>query len=338
MNKVEEKEKLNNALKKMQVAQERQKVKEIFASHIGFENEKKEFFQASQLYVQFGGNLRPERKVICYSGPPGVGKTTFVQTLSSAMGRPLEPVHCAGLANPSEYSILGDKNKPSLVAWAITKNECKNPIILLDELEKVTDEKIQADLIKIFQDFKDKGTYYDPYFQQEISLEYIDIFAAVNYDEKLATKLKDKVDLRKLLGYNEKEKMQILQRKKAEIQKLYNLEKEEVEKVLSNDILEFLINTWIQEKGVRKLEQACHKIISEYVIAKQTNQQAFQGNKQQWIEKNVLSFRESHKLNWRHYLLFASFGLSLVLLITWIFTRFLLKKEPIKEKPGGKNE
>jgi len=256
------------------------------------------------------------------------------------MGRELELVPCAGLADPTKYSILGDKNKPSLVAWAIMKNGCKNPIILLDELEKVTDEKIQADLIKLFKAFKENGTYKDPYFQQEIDLKYLDFFAAVNYDEKLATKLKDSVNLKRLLGYTEKEKVQILQRKRTDMQEIYNLEKEEVEKVLSDDVLRFLTDTWIQEKGVRKLEQACHKIMEEHIYAKQTNRQEFQGNKQQWIEKNILAFRESHKLNQKHYLLFASFGLSLIMLITWIFTRFLLKpvQREIKEKQRREDE
>jgi len=243
MNKIEEKEKLNNALKEMKIAEDRHKVKEIFKSHIGFEKEKQKFLESSQLYIQFRGNLRPRREVICYSGPPGVGKTTFVQTLKNAMGRQLELVPCAGLADPTKYSILGDKNKPSLVAWAIMKNGCKNPIILLDELEKVTDEKIQADLIKLFKAFKENGTYKDPYFQQEIDLKYLDFFAAVNYDEKLATKLKDSVNLKRLLGYTEKEKVQILQRKRTDMQEIYNLEKEEVEKVLSDDVLRFLTDT-----------------------------------------------------------------------------------------------
>jgi ATP-dependent Lon protease len=243
MNKVEEKEKLNKALKEIKIAEDRHKVKEIFKSHIGFGKEKQKFLESSQLYIQFRGNLRPRREVICYSGPPGVGKTTFVKTLKNAMGRPLELVPCAGLANPAEYSILGDKDKPSLVAWAIMKNGYKNPIILLDELEKVTDEKIQADLIKLFEAFKEEGVYEDPYFQQEIDLKYLDFFAAVNYDEKLATKLKDNVNLIRLLGYTEKEKMQILQRKITDMQKIYNLEKEEIEKTLSDDVLKFLINT-----------------------------------------------------------------------------------------------
>ena len=63
-------------------------------------------------------------------------------------------------------------------------------------------------------------------------------------------------------------------RKRTEMQKLYNLPKDEIEEVLSDSILEFLIKEWINEKGVRKLEQACHKIVGEYIYAKNANKNA----------------------------------------------------------------
>lgn len=241
MNKTEQKEKLNSALKIMKIEKNFKKTEEKLKSHDGFEEEKKVFKEQANYYIEFQGKIIPLREITGYAGPPGTGKTTFIQTLGDALDRPVEIVPCAGLSDPLEYSILGDENKPSLVAWAILKNGCKNPIILLDELEKVKDENIQADLIKIFNSFKEKGTYFDPYFQQEIDLKYLSFFVAVNYNEKLATKLKDAIDLKELLGYKVEEKKRILEKKRTEMQETYNLKKAEIEKILSDDILEFLI-------------------------------------------------------------------------------------------------
>jgi putative protein kinase ArgK-like GTPase of G3E family len=69
------------------------------------------------LYLSTRGEFCPNKEVICYAGAPGMGKTTFVQTLNRAMGRgKLQIISCAGLKEFKDYSILGDENKPSLVA------------------------------------------------------------------------------------------------------------------------------------------------------------------------------------------------------------------------------
>src|SRR5438132_1309445 len=116
MNRVEEKEKLDNALKEMKIFQDFKEAEKKLNSHTGFDEEKKDFKERINYYIQFQGKIAPMREVICYSGPPGTGKTTFVKTLSEAMGRDRELVPCAGLISPAEYSILGDEKKPSLVA------------------------------------------------------------------------------------------------------------------------------------------------------------------------------------------------------------------------------
>ncbi|MEG7978588.1 MAG: hypothetical protein NY202_01345 [Mollicutes bacterium UO1] len=88
-----------------------------FESHIGFTKEKKKFKDYVELYLETGGNFCPTKEIICYSGEPGTGKTTFVQTLNQAMGRgELQIIPCAGIKKFNDYSILGDENKPSLVA------------------------------------------------------------------------------------------------------------------------------------------------------------------------------------------------------------------------------
>lgn len=120
----------------------------------------------------------------------------------------------------------------------------------------------------------------DPYFKEEIDLTYVTFFLAVNYKEKLATKLKDAVEMRELQGYTPQEKLKILEKKKAGLQKSYKLEKAEINQILSSETLKFLVHKWIKEKGARKLEQALNKIVEEYIYSQKIGRLAFQGNQQ----------------------------------------------------------
>jgi ATP-dependent Lon protease len=116
MDYIEEKEKLKNALDNLKITKSQKSAGKILADHIGFEKEKERFQREIRFYIIFRGNFRPLSKVVCYAGPPGIGKTTFVQTLSEAMGRDLKLIACAGLESSPDFSILGSSNKPSLLA------------------------------------------------------------------------------------------------------------------------------------------------------------------------------------------------------------------------------
>ena len=112
----EEKSKLKHALDNLKITKSQKLAEEILTNHVGFEKEKKKFQREIRFYIIFRGGFRPLSKVVCYAGPPGVGKTTFVQTLSEAMGRDLKLIPCAGLESSPDFSILGSQNKPSLLA------------------------------------------------------------------------------------------------------------------------------------------------------------------------------------------------------------------------------
>jgi|SRR4051794_10356123 ATP-dependent Lon protease len=91
--------------------------KKTLEKQIGFKREKDKFSNYVYLYSIAKEKFKPEREVICYAGAPGTGKTTFVKLLSKAMGRgKLQTIACAGLKEFKNFSILGDENKPSLVA------------------------------------------------------------------------------------------------------------------------------------------------------------------------------------------------------------------------------
>lgn len=115
-NYAEEKSQLKKALDNLMITKSQKLAEEVLTEHIGFEKEKKRFQREVRFYIIFRGNFRPLSKIVCYAGPPGTGKTTFVQTLKEAMGRELKLVPCAGLESSPEFSILGSKDKPSLVA------------------------------------------------------------------------------------------------------------------------------------------------------------------------------------------------------------------------------
>src|SRR6185312_7099023 len=102
------------------------------------------------------------------------------------------------------------------------------PIILLDELEKVEDEQVQRDLIKLFGLYKNKEgvekkeyhskKLFDKYYQMDIELDHITFFATVNFPQNLVPLLKNEVKMRSLENYTYEEKVAILELKKKEIE------------------------------------------------------------------------------------------------------------------------
>lgn len=91
--------------------------KKKLEKQIGFKREKEKFSDYVYLYSIAKEKFKPKREVICYAGAPGTGKTTFVKSLNKAMGRgEFQLISCAGSEGFKDFSILGDENKPSLVA------------------------------------------------------------------------------------------------------------------------------------------------------------------------------------------------------------------------------
>ncbi len=314
------KKEFEKSLSELKITQNEKLAEKIFAKQIGFNEEKKTFLSHISFYLIFKGNFRPHGNIICYSGAPGTGKTTFVKTVAEAMGRPLIIISCAGLKENSEFSIFGDHSKPSLVAQAIVKSGCRNPIILFDELEKA-DQKIQKELVTIFKKYQRGEDYTDYFFEKEVKLAHTTFFATVNYKERLSTKFKNEVLMKELSDYTDEDKKKILVLKKKEIQQKYELKEDEIEKILPEESLKLIIKI-VKEKGIRRSEQALHKIIEEYIQTKQIGKK-FEGR--EWIEKNVFPYQESFKLNRSHHFIFASFIMSLILLMALILKKITNK-------------
>lgn len=313
-------------------------IKSNFDSHVGFEREKNKFTDYAYLYLETGGNFWPQREVICYSGAPGTGKTSFVRTLSKVTGRPIEIISCAGLKNFKNYSILGNKDKPSLVAWAFEKNKCKNPIILFDELEKVEEgSEIQKDLIKLFDDYKNKKKdegkdFFDPYYEMNIELDHISFFATVNYPENLAPLLKKNVTMNSLEDYGVEEKVEILRLKKVEIEK--NIQKiygQNAKDFIPNELIEELPN-YIKEDGIRQSERVLFKIGEEYIFAREKGEEFKIENSKEWLKNNILPYQEKFRSNTKHYFLYFLWAIIWILLLAVIIKKIILSEKKLEQQ------
>lgn len=300
--------------------------------HIGFKQAKSTFLNHIALYLATKGSFWPLREIICYASAPGMGKTTFIQNLADAMERPLILVSLAGFKESSEYSISGDKDKLSLVAWAIIEAEkkfqkpCKNPVILLDELEKAEDENLQAKLVQLFKDYKEGKEITDEYTKEKIDLSQITFFATVNRISGLAPKLNNEINVNRLPDFSEKEKKEILKKKAEEIN-------EKAQKTIITDKIITELLKHIQEPGIRQTQNALYKIWEEYIYCQENGKDFLVvENPKQWIKKNIFAYREEFKLAWKHWLLFICLGINFLLLVSWIFRKFVLKNKIDKNK------
>lgn len=308
----------------------------ILAAHIGFEKEKEWFKDQVYLYSATQGNFTPVREVICYVGAPGTGKTTFIYRLSRATGRPCQTIACAGQSDFNQFSILGSKDKPSLVAWAIKKSGCRNPLILLDELEKVSNHQILKDLIKLLSLYRQKEKLFDPYFQTEIDLSQITFFATVNYAEELPLLLANNLLIRKLEKLTPSEKKLILTTKSRQIEKEWGASEGEI---IPPDLISELAN--FPEEGVRQSEAALYQVLKQWILWKADpanhGKKFSLGSSSEWLSKNVLIAAPSFQIKSKHYFLFALWGVIIILLLILLLKKWILKSSNEVETPPNKS-
>ncbi|CAI2167886.1 1484_t:CDS:2 [Funneliformis geosporum] len=232
----QEKKKLTEALSRpVKISTDINKADEELKKHIGFKEEKETFLNHIRAYCMTQGRFFPIAGVICYSSAPGMGKTTFVHNLANAMGRDCETIPLAGFKQSEEFSILGDDTKP------------------------MEDKKVQADLIKLFQDYKAKKKFFDKYFQTEIDLRQITFFATVNYIDDLSLDLKKEININELPDFSEQEKKDILKMKAEEInQEIKKKYPEEKNDIITEKMITEILKR-ISEVGVRQAERVLYK-------------------------------------------------------------------------------
>jgi ATP-dependent Lon protease len=210
--------------------------------------------------------------VLCFAGPPGVGKTSLGRSIARALGRPFERISLGGLRDEAE--LRGHRRTyigamPGRIVQALHRAGVKNPVIMLDELDKVGMDYRgdPASVLLEILDPQQNHSFRDLYLDLDFDLSQVLFIGTANDLSRVPAPLLDRLEIIELSGYSEEEKLAIAQQ--------YLLPRQ-IDKAglpanalqLSPQTLRQIIESYTREAGVRKLEQQlgalCRKIAVRY--------------------------------------------------------------------------
>ena len=241
--------------------------------HYGLEKVKERIIEALAVRSLSEGSYG---QTLCLVGPPGVGKTSVAKSVASAMGRSFARISLGGTSDEAE--IRGHRKTyigamPGRIVNAIKQAGTQNPIILLDEIDKLgSDYKgdPSSALLEVL-DGEQNSTFVDRYIEIEFDLSKVMFITTANDVSTIPSPLLDRMEVIELSGYTRNEK--------AEIAKRYLVPKEIEKNGLDSKKIEFmesgvyrLIDGFTREAGVRNLEReiggVCRKAATSFAEGK----------------------------------------------------------------------
>ncbi len=237
--------------------------------HFGLEKVKERILEHLAV-LKLKGDLKSP--ILCLIGPPGVGKTSLGKSVAKALNRKYVRMSLGGLHDEAE--IRGHRKTyigamPGRIIQNLKKARTSNPVFVLDEIDKVGHD-FRGDpasaLLEVL-DPEQNNNFYDNFLEIEFDLSRVLFIATANTSFSIHPALRDRMETIDLSGYVVEEKIEIARRHLIPKQlNEHGLSKSDY--VLSKSVLEFIIENYTRESGVRELDKTIAKI--SRIIAKRT--------------------------------------------------------------------